>query len=252
MRRSGQRRPPIVNLSPPRGGSADWPKGLSSGPLRALRWCSSGRFAGGWANRQLSGAAGGEKMKHESVEVEDGDDYVADVPVSAVLSVVRTNKYGSVPELEDEELADPDELERQVMLEQWGPVLQLPVRERGRWIRPEMDESGRVDWGAFATVDFERTKAPFDKHRCKVERLREELRDVLILFSVVEWRLSNAGHLVLKYLRKGIIELEHIVNDDVRELGRLWLRAERIQQQIREVRQARRRKVERSVLAVPG
>jgi len=42
------------------------------------------------------------------------------VPVSALLSVERKNRYGSVPGLDDEELADPAELEREVVLHRNG------------------------------------------------------------------------------------------------------------------------------------
>ena len=55
-------------------------------------------------------------------------DGVGGVRVSPLISVERRNPYGSVPGLDDEELATPEELERQVMLAEWGPVLALPVR----------------------------------------------------------------------------------------------------------------------------
>ncbi len=60
-------------------------------------------------------------MKHVVEEVDS-------VPVSALLSEQRRNPYGSVPGLDDEELASPEELERQVMMEEWAPVLALPVQ----------------------------------------------------------------------------------------------------------------------------
>ena len=72
-----------------------------------------------------------------------------DGPVSVLLSVQRDNRYGSVPGLDDAELADPLELEREIMLEEWGPVLALPVKGGRNWIGPAVDESGGVDWGAF-------------------------------------------------------------------------------------------------------
>ena len=56
------------------------------------------------------------------------EDEVEDVPVSALLHEERRNRYGSVPGLDDEELADPAELERQVYLQEFGPVLALPWR----------------------------------------------------------------------------------------------------------------------------
>ena len=135
--------------------------------------------------------------------------------------------------LPDEELADPDELERQVVQEEWGPVLMLPEKRR-RWsIQPNIDESGGVDWGAFGTVDFERGRPAFDKVRYKMDWLREKLEDVLIMLGIVKERLpGKAKYLVLKYLRMGIIELEHVVNDDMLALVRLYKRAEQLRQEI--------------------
>jgi len=72
-------------------------------------------------------------MKQE-VEFEDECE-VDDVPVSPLLSEERRNRYGSVPGLDDEELAEPWELERQAMLQEWGPVLALPVRTKRGWVQ---------------------------------------------------------------------------------------------------------------------
>jgi len=138
---------------------------------------------------------------------------IDDAPVSALLSVQRDNKYGSVPGLDDTELADPFELEREVMLEEWGPVLALPVKGRKRWIGPVVDESGGVDWGAFGTVDFDRYAGGFDKLRYKADKLREQMKDRLIMVSIVAERLPDkAKYLVLKYLRMGVVGLGHISN----------------------------------------
>lgn len=164
------------------------------------------------------------------------------VPESAMLRRERRNPYGSVPGLDDEELADPNELERQVMLEEWGSVLALPVRAKRNPIQPVIDENGGVDWGAFATVDFERGRPAFDKARYKEDRLREQLRDVLIMFSIVKDRLPRAKYLVLKYARMGVIELEHIVNEDMLSAAKLYLRARRLQREIAELEEARRRR----------
>ena len=72
----------------------------------------------------------------------DEDCEVEDVPVSPRLCKERRNRYGSVPGLDDEELASPEELERQVFMEEWWPVLRLPVRHRKSPIRPTIDEDG--------------------------------------------------------------------------------------------------------------
>jgi hypothetical protein len=133
--------------------------------------------------------------------MEDG----VEVPESVLLRRDRPNRYGGVPGLDDSELADPDELERQVFVQEFGPVLALPVRPGRGFLRPSVDEEGRLDWGAFGTVDFDRYTGGFDKARYKADKVREQLKDVLILLSIVNDRIASpAKYLVLKYLRMDV------------------------------------------------
>lgn len=175
---------------------------------------------------------------------------VDDVPVSAILKVQRSNRYGSVPYLEDSELADPDELEQQVIRQEWEPILLLPVQGRMNGFYPGLDESGSVDWGAFGTVDFDRHKQEFDKARYKADKLREQLKDVMIMISIVGQRLPRpARYLVLKYLRMGIIQMDHIVNADMLSLARMYLRARDLHGQIRQLTEASRQRKEQKLAA---
>ena len=154
------------------------------------------------------------------------------VPAPPLLAEHRKNRYGSVPRLSDEELASPEELERQVFLQEWWPILRLPRPKRGP-ITPNIDEYFGVDWGAFGTVDFERYSGGFDKARYKADRLREELRDVLIMMQTLSGRLPRARLQVLKYVRMGVIDLGHIESLDMYELARLYMRARRLQKEIK-------------------
>jgi hypothetical protein len=177
-------------------------------------------------------------MKQEN---EFEDEFEVDgVPVSPLLSRQKPNRYGSVPGLDDEELASPEELERQVFMEEWWPILRLPVRHRKCPIQPNIDEYFGVDWGAFATVDFERYSGGFDKARYKADKLREELRHVLIMMEIISRRLPKARAQVLRYVERGIIDLGHIESLDMYELARLDLRARRLQGEIRQLRGASR------------
>ncbi len=172
-----------------------------------------------------------------------GDVVVAE---SALLRRERKNRYGSVPGLDDSELADPNELERQVLRQEFGPVLALPVAKSKSCIRPNIDQDGSVDWGAFGTVDFDRYSGGFDKVRYKADKVREQLKDLLILLGIVNERIkTRAKYLVLKYLRMGIIELGHIVDNDMRALARLYLRARRMRKEIAELREASERRRQR-------
>lgn len=160
---------------------------------------------------------------------------VEDVPASPLLAEEKKHRYGRVAGLDDEELADPYELERQATLAEWGPILALPVKARRGWVQPTLSEDFGLDWGAFGTVDFERSMPEFDKARYKADRLREELRDVIIMMQTISGRLPRARYKVLKYLRMGIIGLEQIESLDMYQLGKLHLRALKLQEDIRQL-----------------
>ncbi len=149
----------------------------------------------------------------------------------------RSNPYGSVPGLEDEELASPEELERQVMMQEFGPVLLLPVRGATHGFRPELDDRG-VDWGAFGTVDFARTMPEFDKARYKADMLKERLRDVIMMFETVSNRLPRAKWKVLKYVRMGLLGDEHIASWDMWQLTVLDRRIRKLRAEIEALRKA--------------
>ena len=189
-------------------------------------------------------------MEYEESWVEEEDE-VASEP--EVVRCDDDNRYGSVPGLPDEELASPAELERQVYLKEFGPALALPVRGRKWDIRPSTDEDGQVDWGAFGTVDFWRYSGGFDKAGYKEHKLREELRNIRIDASIVKDRVSpTKRRLVLGYLQRGIIELEHIVDEDLLILAKLYLRARRIQREIKELEEKRARRAERELAKLLG
>ncbi|MFH1616463.1 MAG: hypothetical protein ABIG61_15420, partial [Planctomycetota bacterium] len=125
------------------------------------------------------------------------------VAESGLLQRERKDRYGSVPGLDDSELANPDELERMVYREEFGPILALPIQGNRCSLRPAIDEDGSVSWGAFGTVDFERMY-PFNKVLYKADKLREQIKNVLIMFSIVNERLEpKAKYTVLKYLERG-------------------------------------------------
>ena len=93
---------------------------------------------------------------------------------------------------------------------------------------------------------LQRTLPVFNKARYKAAKVREQLEDVLIMLSIVEERLpGNAKHLVLKYLKLGIIGLEHVVHEDMLDLARLWLRAQRLRKEIAQLEESSRRRERR-------
>ena len=153
----------------------------------------------------------------------------------------RQTGYGSVPGLDDSELANPEELERQVVLDMWGPILALPELGRRTGFRPVIDESGHRDWGAFGTADFERLYGGFNKALYKADKLGEELRRTLIALEIIGERVpANAKCQVLRYLDAGVIDFEDIDSLDMQAVARRYLRAKRLRREIRELRERSR------------
>jgi hypothetical protein len=166
---------------------------------------------------------------------------INDVPESPLIKVERESLYGGVPGLDENELADPQELQRIAFQNDWGPVLALPDRSRHsgiRGIRPAIDESGHPDFGPFGTVDFERMYGPFDKARYKADRLAEELRYSLIrLDSVMERVPGPAKHKVLDYLHREVVDYDHIADENMQAIARWDGRVRRRQDEIRSLRE---------------
>jgi hypothetical protein len=148
--------------------------------------------------------------------------------------------YGSIADLPDEELADPDELERQMWIREFEPILNLPEPQRRSGIRPNFDEQGRLDWGAFGTVDFDRYRTKPDRTTYQIQQLHEELRDLVIRIDIVSQRIPGlAKYKVLKYLGRGMLDLDEVVDDEMRTLGSLYLQSRRLLRRIGQLKERR-------------
>ncbi|MFC1765395.1 hypothetical protein ACFL6U_25405 [Planctomycetota bacterium] len=168
------------------------------------------------------------------------------VPVAALRQQNINDRYGHVEGLPDEELATPDELERMVNKEMWGPILRLP---RQRWecsIRPNMDEDGRIDWGAFGSVDFDSYRPQVNKLRYLTGKLREQLKDVNIMVQIVKERIPEyAKFKIIKLVRDGVLDADDIEHGDMWLLARLCLRAGRLRQRIDDLEEKTRNQQQR-------
>jgi hypothetical protein len=167
------------------------------------------------------------------------------VPAAALRQEQRRTRYGNLADLSDEELADPDELERAVYKEMWWPILRLPQQ---RWecpIRPNMDEDGRVDWGAFGTVDFDRYRPEHSKLRYKAEQMKEQLKDQVNMLRMISDRIpGRAKYKILWLVRKGRLDANDITNWDMWQLAVGYMRALRFKQQIKQMLARSRQKRE--------
>ena len=166
-----------------------------------------------------------------------------EVPESAVVKRQRPDPYGTVPGLDRDELAQPEELERQVFYKEYGPILALPVPKDRSGFRAAIDPVDGTVYGAFGTVDFARCRGKFDRVRYKADKLRERLKDATIMLSIVIQRVpGRAKYGVLRYLKMGVIGMEHIVDQDMRAVAKWYLRVRAIRGQIGELVEARRRR----------
>lgn len=159
------------------------------------------------------------------------------------LVVQRAGGYGNVAELEDEKPASVREVERQVFLDEWGPILALPVQSVRGGFRPAIDEFGYLDWGAFGTEDFERLRGPFDKARYKIDQLKVELRNAVIMLEMVAAKVpETVVSSLMAGLRSEAIGLEDI--DDMNQyfFAQRYLRVRSIKDQIKELRELRVRR----------
>ncbi len=168
------------------------------------------------------------------------------VPESALFK--RRNRYGSIEDLPDEELADPDELERTLYREEWGPAFLLPKPKR---YNPAWDRSVDVDFDATASVDFERTQPKFDKARYKADKLEEERKDVLIMVALLDERIkSKAKYKLFRYVLSGIIDVDDIRDWDMWQFAKYCLRSVRLKEQIKELREKSRQRRQEEAEAV--
>jgi len=162
------------------------------------------------------------------IEVFDG----VEVPVSPLLKRERSNRYGSIPDLDDEELIEPAEIDRVFLREAFAPILALPVKGKKGGIKPNIDEDGSVDWGAFGTVDFDKY-VEFDKLRYKADKLREELFHERIIMEMLSERIkSRKKYKILEQAEAGLIDVEEISDFDMFCLAKRYVRAKRIQREI--------------------
>ncbi len=158
------------------------------------------------------------------------------------VHVERQVGYGSVIGLEDKELADPDELERQVTIAEWGPILAVPISGHQSVIRPCVDEFGQLDWGAFGTVDFDRLRPTFDKARYKADKLREQRRNDLFMLEMVRERVPPQARGWIRRLALDTdVDLDSIDNPNEWTYAKWLRRVRRLSDEIRELREFSRR-----------
>ena len=167
----------------------------------------------------------------ESFEIYEG----IIVPVSPLLKRERSSRYGSVSDLDDEELIDPAEIDRVFLREAFAPILALPVKTKKGFIKPNVDDDGRVEWGAFGTVDFDRY-VEFDKLRYKADKLKEELQNEIFMMELISGHIKGKEkYAIIERVYKGTLDLGGIADLETYCLAQRYLRAKRMQREIGEL-----------------
>ena len=164
------------------------------------------------------------------------------VAESPLLGRKCSSRYGSVPGLDDEELIDPAEAERLFLKREFAPILALPVKAKKGGIKPNIDEDGTVEWGAFGTVDFDKY-VEFDKLRYKADKLREELFSDRIMLEIISERIKDKNkYAIIERVYKGTLDLGDIADFDIFLLAQRYLWAKRKQCEIIELEEKSRKR----------
>ena len=164
---------------------------------------------------------------------------IEDIPASVLVQREKKDRYGQVEGLEVDELADPAELERQVYRQMMEPVMRLPARFKSCGPRPEIDENGELEWGAFGSMDFLRDRPAFmDRSRYRLDVMKEELKDQVIAISMIRPHLKGQSYaLVLKYLEMDIISMDDVTDFWMKRMAMRYFKAKRIRQEIKQLRE---------------
>ena len=172
------------------------------------------------------------------------------VPAAALRREQRRTRYGTLADLPDEELADPDELERVIYKEMWWPILRLPQQRWEPAIRPNIGEDGRVDWGAFGTVDFDSYRPQSSRLLYKAEQMKEQLKDRVNLLRMIADRIpGTAKYKILSLVRKGVLDPDDIQDWDMWQLAVGYRRAWRLREQIEQMLAKSRKQQEQRLKA---
>ena len=169
--------------------------------------------------------------------------YIEDGAEVAPPAWIRAeNRFGSVPGLPDNELASPAELERAYYRELWGPILMLP-KPKSASFNPAWDCHSELGYNGFATVDFERMMPEFDKARYTIDKLKEQLKDLVIMVSIVNERIKDVRkYKILRLVGKGILDADDIQHGGLWQLAVMYKRALRLKKEILRLQEMRRQR----------
>lgn len=176
-------------------------------------------------------------MKHDEIQDECEEETFDDAPVSAALQVVRQEGRDTEDDEETEEDDDEislNEVERLLFKEMWGAVLDLPATEDDFFFGGQFADS------AFNTHDFRRVYGEVDRYGYALAMARKERQHCLWMLEMVMEKVQDpAKYIVLRYLKRGWIEVGHTTGE-MFAIAHWWSRLRRAQERIGEIMKARR------------
>ena len=165
-------------------------------------------------------------MNHKNCLIKDG----AEVAQPAWLKPEK--RYGSVEGLDDDELATPAELERIYYRQLWGPIWLLP-KPKSADFNPAWHCHCDLDYNAFASVDFDRMRPEFNKARYKRDKMREKIKDLVIMMKIVSVRIKNVRkYKVLRLVGHGSLDADDIQHGDLWQLALMYKRTLMLKKEI--------------------
>ena len=155
-------------------------------------------------------------------------------------------ELGALKDLSGDELASPEELERQVIKAELEPLLLLPRSGKGYRNFSAHDCSDEIGFDAFGTVDFDKYRPKFDSARYKADKLKAELKRLVIQIEMLNDRIHDKNkYKLLKCVKLGIIDKDDIENWDMWQIAVYYMRAIKLRKQIAELAEASRIRKER-------
>lgn len=108
-------------------------------------------------------------------------DWVPDSQLPVWGGLKPVNK--SLPDhgLHEDDIRDRNEFIRVYFQSEYAPILLIPNAEE-----KDLFSLDLMDEGAFGTHDFQKLLRPFDKYRFAMKKIMERIRDLAILYSVVQ------------------------------------------------------------------
>ena len=156
------------------------------------------------------------------------------VPSPASLKIERKNKYGSVEGLDDSEVIDPMELERQVILNEFKSIFFIPLQRQNEGIRNVMWNSEDFLKSVLDPICIKKPQI----EKSNLDKLRDKLRFTSnMINNMYNTQPDRKKRITLKYLLMGWISPKDIIDRNLKTCAEWCLRSIQLQKEIKQLEQ---------------